>query len=170
VYSHGSLPTHRPDDGGSKHLWNVSQKPSTGPSPELVQVNFCLKSFVSNIYVYIILLYTPKEPTWLQLLHTYIQTYTHIHIYIHTNMHTYRGQVGLYCVVCNKRWQSEKKVQQMKQNCINSHRPNVVVDWVTFHFRVREVPGSNLGLSTGYPYWGFRNFPHWFQGNAETVT
>jgi hypothetical protein len=29
--------------------------------------------------------------------------------------------------------------------------PNVMVEWLTLLFRIREVPGSNLGPETGYP-------------------
>jgi hypothetical protein len=29
--------------------------------------------------------------------------------------------------------------------------PNVVVEWLTFLLRIREVPGSNLGPELGYP-------------------
>jgi hypothetical protein len=29
--------------------------------------------------------------------------------------------------------------------------PNVVVEWLAFLLRIREVPGSNLGPETGYP-------------------
>jgi hypothetical protein len=31
---------------------------------------------------------------------------------------------------------------------------NVLVRWLTFLLRTREVPGSNLGPETGYPDWG----------------
>jgi hypothetical protein len=31
--------------------------------------------------------------------------------------------------------------------------PNVVVEWLTPLLRVREVPGSNLGLETDYPWY-----------------
>jgi hypothetical protein len=30
--------------------------------------------------------------------------------------------------------------------------PNAVVEWLTLGVRVWEVPGSNLGPETGYPY------------------
>jgi hypothetical protein len=29
--------------------------------------------------------------------------------------------------------------------------PNIVVEWLALLVRIREVPGSNLGLQTGYP-------------------
>jgi hypothetical protein len=34
---------------------------------------------------------------------------------------------------------------------ISAERPNIVVEWLTFLFRIWEVPGSNLGLESGYP-------------------
>jgi hypothetical protein len=34
-------------------------------------------------------------------------------------------------------------------------QPNVVVEWLTLLLGIQEVPGSNLGPETGYPYWGF---------------
>jgi hypothetical protein len=37
-------------------------------------------------------------------------------------------------------------------------KPNVVVEWLAFLFRIREVLGSNIGLETGYPDWGFSWF------------
>jgi hypothetical protein len=37
--------------------------------------------------------------------------------------------------------------------------PNVVVEWLTFLFRIREAPSSNLGPYIGYPEEGFRDFP-----------
>jgi hypothetical protein len=36
--------------------------------------------------------------------------------------------------------------------------PNIVVEWLTFLLRIREVSGSNLGPQTGYPNYGFRGF------------
>jgi hypothetical protein len=38
------------------------------------------------------------------------------------------------------------------------NKPNVVVEWLTFLLRTREVPGVNIGLETGYPNWGFSWF------------
>jgi hypothetical protein len=32
---------------------------------------------------------------------------------------------------------------------------NVVVEWLTFQFRIQEVQGSNLDSETSYPDWGF---------------
>jgi hypothetical protein len=29
--------------------------------------------------------------------------------------------------------------------------PNIVMEWLTFMFHIREVQGSNLGLETDYP-------------------
>jgi hypothetical protein len=29
--------------------------------------------------------------------------------------------------------------------------PNVMVEWITLLFRIREAPVSNLGPATGYP-------------------
>jgi hypothetical protein len=31
--------------------------------------------------------------------------------------------------------------------------PNVVVEWLAFLLRIREIPGSNLGPETGCPDW-----------------
>jgi hypothetical protein len=34
---------------------------------------------------------------------------------------------------------------------ISAERPNIVVEWLTFLLRIWDVPGSILGLETGYP-------------------
>jgi hypothetical protein len=39
-----------------------------------------------------------------------------------------------------------------------SHMPDVMVDWLTLLLRIREVPGSNVGLETGCPARGFSWF------------
>jgi hypothetical protein len=36
--------------------------------------------------------------------------------------------------------------------------PNVVVEWLTLLFRIREVPGSNLSTETAIVTEGFRGF------------
>jgi hypothetical protein len=41
---------------------------------------------------------------------------------------------------------------------IKTFSKNVVVEWITLLFRIREVPCSNLGPETGYPE-RFRGFP-----------
>jgi hypothetical protein len=38
----------------------------------------------------------------------------------------------------------------MKETDINLGL-NVVIEWLAFLLRIREVPGSNLGPETGYP-------------------
>jgi hypothetical protein len=40
-------------------------------------------------------------------------------------------------------------------------KPNVVVEWLTALFHTRDVPGSNLGLETGFTW-----FPAVSQENA----
>jgi hypothetical protein len=52
----------------------------------------------------------------------------------------------LYYFVCFWRTPSQLQV------------PNIAVEWLTHLFRIREVPGSNLGPDTGYPDWGFSWF------------
>jgi hypothetical protein len=47
--------------------------------------------------------------------------------------------------------------------------PNVVVEWLTLLLRIREVPGSNLDLETGYPHCDFRGFPQFLQANVRIV-
>lgn len=42
--------------------------------------------------------------------------------------------------------------------------PNVVVEWLTLLFHIREVLGSNLG-----PDWVFHSFPQSFWANAGIV-
>jgi hypothetical protein len=37
----------------------------------------------------------------------------------------------------------------------NSHPLNIMVEWLTLLLHLQEVPGSNLGLETSYPDWGF---------------
>jgi hypothetical protein len=46
---------------------------------------------------------------------------------------------------------------------------NVVVEWLTLLFRIREVPGWNLGPETDYPE-AFRRFPQSLQANAGKTT
>jgi hypothetical protein len=43
--------------------------------------------------------------------------------------------------------------------------PNFAVEWLTFLLRIREVPGSNLGPETGYP-WFFTVPPGNFRYSA----
>jgi hypothetical protein len=45
--------------------------------------------------------------------------------------------------------------------------PNVVVEWLTHLFPIREVAVSNLVPETGYPFWGFRDFPQSLQASAR---
>jgi hypothetical protein len=48
-----------------------------------------------------------------------------------------------------------KNLQKENTMDCNSHldntAPNVVVEWFILLVRILEVPGSNLGLETGYP-------------------
>jgi hypothetical protein len=44
--------------------------------------------------------------------------------------------------------------------------PEVVVECLTLMLRIWEVPGSDLGLETGYPDEGFRDFPQSLQANG----
>jgi hypothetical protein len=37
-------------------------------------------------------------------------------------------------------------LQQLRFICMKPHSPNALAEWL----RIREVPGSNLGLETGY--------------------
>jgi hypothetical protein len=46
---------------------------------------------------------------------------------------------------------------------------NVVVEWLTLLFRIREVPGWNLSPETGYPE-AFRRFAQSLQANAGKTT
>jgi hypothetical protein len=43
---------------------------------------------------------------------------------------------------------------------------DVAVRWLAFLFRIREVPGLNLGLETGYPDWDFCGFLQSRQANG----
>jgi hypothetical protein len=45
--------------------------------------------------------------------------------------------MGLQTYILNKKQQ-------------DTNTPHVVVQWLTFLLRIREVPGSNLGPETGY--------------------
>jgi hypothetical protein len=49
---------------------------------------------------------------------------------------------------------------------INVVSPNVVVDWLRFMFRIREVPGPSLGPETGYPNRGYRGILQTLQANC----
>jgi hypothetical protein len=43
---------------------------------------------------------------------------------------------------------------------------NVVVEWLTFLLRIREVPGSNLGPEAGYLDRGFCGLSQSLQANS----
>jgi hypothetical protein len=47
--------------------------------------------------------------------------------------------------------------------------PNVMVEWLKFLLYIRKIPGSNLGLETGYRTEIFRCFPLSLQANASIV-
>jgi hypothetical protein len=42
-------------------------------------------------------------------------------------------------------------ITSVKNNQTDTHILNVVVEWLTLLLRIQQVPGSNLGLETGYP-------------------
>jgi hypothetical protein len=46
--------------------------------------------------------------------------------------------------------------------------PNVVVEWLTFLLRIKEIPGSNLGSETGNPDSFFR-LPQSLQANFGII-
>jgi hypothetical protein len=50
-----------------------------------------------------------------------------------------------------------------------SFPPNVVAEWLALLFHIREVLGSNLGLKTNYPDWGFPGFLQSLQVNARII-
>jgi hypothetical protein len=46
----------------------------------------------------------------------------------------------------------------------------VMVEWLTLLLYIREVPGSNFSLETGYPHWGFSWFPSVPPGECQDCT
>jgi hypothetical protein len=52
---------------------------------------------------------------------------------------------------------------------VNNVRPNVLVEWLAFLLRIREVSSLNLGPQTGYPDCVFCGFPQFLQANSGTV-
>jgi hypothetical protein len=46
----------------------------------------------------------------------------------------------------------------------------VAAEWSVLQLRIREVPGSNLGLDTDYPERGIRGFPQSLHLNAGKVS
>jgi hypothetical protein len=44
----------------------------------------------------------------------------------------------------------------------------VAVEWLAFHFLIKDVRSSNLDLETSYPNF-FRSFPQSLQANSEIV-
>lgn len=44
-----------------------------------------------------------------------------------------------------------------------------MVEWLAFFLRILENPSSNIVLETGYPDWGFRDFPYTLQEDAGIV-
>jgi hypothetical protein len=52
-------------------------------------------------------------------------------------------QTGSFRFVCT--------AAQCRFNRSTTDTPNVVVEWLTFLIRIREIPDSNLSQDTGYP-------------------
>jgi hypothetical protein len=49
-------------------------------------------------------------------------------------------------------------------------KPNIVTKWLTLLFRIREVPGSNLGPEAGYLDWEFSWFSAVHSGKSRDNT